>query len=102
MFAIVDISGNQVVVAEKQEVVIPHMEGKVGDSVTFDHVLLTSDDGKTSVGAPYVSGVKIKAEITKQGKGEKLTVRRYKQKVRYRKTTGFRPLETTLKIVSIG
>jgi len=47
--------------------------------------------------ASFLSGF-----FTTQEKGEKINVRRFKQKVRYRKSTGFRPLVTKLEIVSIG
>ncbi len=78
------------------------LEGKVGELVVFDTVLLFNDGKKITVGTPVVKGVNVTAKITSQEKGEKLHVRRYKQKVRYRKSTGFRAHETTLLIEKIG
>lgn len=102
MFAIVDIQGKQYRVAVRDVIDAPHIEGKVGSSLTFDRVLLVSGDKKTKIGTPTVKGVAVKAKIVSQGKGEKINVRRFKSKVRYRKSRGFRPLVTKLEIVSIG
>lgn len=102
MFAIVTISGKQYRVAKGDVVLVERLEGNVGDAVTFDHVLLVSDDKSTKVGTPTVTGVKVKGKILAQEKGEKLEVRRYKSKVRYRKSTGFRPQVTRIEIVAVG
>lgn len=102
MFATVVISGKQYLVAPDDTIVVDHIEGAVGDNIVFDEVLLYNDGKKITVGTPVVKGVKVSAKITSQEKGEKLHVRRYKQKVRYRKTTGFRAHETTLHIEKIG
>jgi large subunit ribosomal protein L21 len=102
MFAIVTISGKQYNVSVGQTLQVDKIEGSVGDTVTFDHVLLTNEAGKTNIGAPTVKGVAVKAKIVAQEKGEKVEVRRYKQKVRYRRQTGFRAMLTRLEIIAIG
>jgi large subunit ribosomal protein L21 len=102
MFAVVTISGKQYNVALGDVVVVDKIEGTVGDTVKFDHVLLTSNKGVISVGTPVVSGAVVKAKIVAQEKGEKLEVRRYKSKVRHRRKIGFRPLLTRLEILSVG
>lgn len=102
MFAVVEIAGKQYRVSAGDVIDASYIEGKVGTILTFDRVLLVSDDKKTHIGTPTVKGVAVKAKIVSQGKGEKINVRRFKQKVRYRKSRGFRPLVTKLEIVSIG
>jgi large subunit ribosomal protein L21 len=102
MFAIVEISGKQYKVAKGDVVSVDRLPGKEGETVTFTTVLLTNTDGKTSVGKPAVAGAKVTAKIVKQFKGDKIDVRRYKSKVRYRKQTGFRAQLTELEITSIG
>jgi large subunit ribosomal protein L21 len=102
MFVIVEIQGKQYRVKAGDVIDASYIEGKVGSSLTFGRVLLASDDKKTKIGTPTVKGVVVRAKIVSQGKGEKINVRRFKQKVRYRKSRGFRPLLTKLEIVSIG
>ncbi len=102
MFAIISIKNKQYVAHTDEVLSVDRLEGEVGDSVAVDGVLLYADGKKTTVGTPFVKGMTVKAEIVKNYKGEKISVRRYKQKVRYRKANGFRALLTDVKIVSIG
>lgn len=102
MFAIVTIAGKQYRVSKGDILEVDRLEGKEGDAVVFDHVLLTSDEKSTNVGTPLVTGVKVKGKIVSQAKGEKISVRRYKSKVRYRKSVGFRPQLTKIEITAIS
>lgn len=102
MFAIVTIASKQYKVTSGEKITVDRIEGAVGDTAVFDQVLLVDDHGKTTVGMPMVKGVKVKAKIISHDKGEKVHVRRFKSKVRYRKHIGFRPFQTTLEILSIG
>lgn len=102
MFAVLEIAGKQYIAAPGETFVVDKIDGKEGETVVFDHVFLISDNEKTLVGTPTVKGKKVTAKIVKQGKAEKIHVRRFKSKVRYRKSRGFRALETTLQISKIG
>jgi large subunit ribosomal protein L21 len=102
MFAVVEIAGKQYRVSVHDVIDASYIEGNAGTTLTFDRVLLVSDDKKNHIGTPTVKGLVVKAKILAQAKGEKINVRRFKQKVRYRKSTGFRPLVTKLEILSVG
>lgn len=102
MFAIVTIAGKQHKVRLGDTITVDRLDGSEGDTVAFDQVLLVDGNGKTNVGTPTVKGMVVKAKILSHTKGEKVHVRRFKSKVRYRKNIGFRPYQTTLEILSIG
>ncbi len=102
MFAVVTIAGKQYTVKAGDVIEVDRIDGKEGDTLTFDHVLLTADSKATNVGTPTVSGAKVKTKILAQEKGEKIDVRRYKSKVRSRRQIGFRPQLTKLEIVAVG
>ncbi len=102
MFAVVTISGKQYNVAQGDVVLVDRLDGEVGATVNFDHVLLTNDKGVTEIGTPVLSGAVVKAKIVAQEKGDKIEVRRYKSKVRHRRKIGFRPQYTKLEIVTVG
>ena len=53
------------------------------------------------IGKPNLAGVKVEAEVTSQGKGEKIVIFKYKRRKSYRRKTGHRQPFTALKIVSI-
>lgn len=102
MFAIVTINGKQYKVEPGSTLEVERLEGKVGETLTFDHILFLHDEKNITVGRPIVKGHVLKAKILSQEKGEKINVRRFKSKVRYRRSRGFRPLLTKLSIVSIA
>lgn len=102
MFAIVEIQGKQYKVAKGDVISVERIGGSAGDSVSFDRVLLISDEKTSKIGTPAIKGAAVKAKIVSQDKGEKLEIRRFKHKVRYRKHVGFRPQLTKLEIVSIS
>jgi len=102
MFAIVRVGSTQYKVAPKDVVSVDRIDGKEGDTVTFDEVLLVHDGKKSTVGKPTVKGYKVTAKILGQEKGEKIAVRRFKSKVRYRRHTGFRAQFTRLEITDVG
>lgn len=91
-FAIIATGGKQYLVTEGQKVRIEKVLGghKVGDTLTFEEVLLTGAGDKVTVGAPTIAGSKISAEITAIGKADKVTVIKYKAKSRYFKKRGHR------------
>jgi large subunit ribosomal protein L21 len=72
-----------------------------GDTVELDKVLLIADDDKVTVGNPVVEGAKVVATSQGEGRGKKVTVLKYKPKVRYRKKTGHRQHYTRLVIDNI-
>lgn len=75
----------------------------VGDhkTLTFD-ALLTIDGDNVSVGAPFVDGVKVHAEVLEETKGQKIKVLRYKAKKRIKRLTGHRQHYSRIKITSIS
>ena len=98
MYAIVEISGKQFKVQQDDTLYVPRQQGDVGDSLTFDRVLLTSGDAGVSVGAPTVSGASVSAEILGHVKGDKVIVFKKKRRKGYRVKNGHRQPYTQIKI----
>lgn len=101
MYAIVDIAGQQFKVQKKQQIFVHRLEGKEGDSVEFDKVLLIDKDGKVDVGLPTVSGSKVKAKILNHLKDEKVLVFKKKRRKGYAKLNGHRQYLTKIEIQDI-
>ncbi len=104
MFAIVDIAGFQEKAEKGIKMRVPTLDGKVGDTVTFEKVLLLSEDGTTAtVGKPYVTGMTVTAKILSHGRGEKIVVRKFKRRKRYNKIIrGHRQGFTEIEIMTVG
>jgi len=81
----------------------------VGDTIEIDgkavaeaKVLATWDDEKATIGTPYLDKLVAKLEIIESHQGDKVMVRRFKSKSRYKKTKGHRQDKSTLKVVSVS
>ena len=100
MKAVVKISGKQYVVAEKETLMVDLLpEGT--KELDLD-ALLVIDGDKTTVGAPLVKGVKVKANVVDEKvAGDKIRVIRYKSKKRVNTQTGHRQKYTKIEIASI-
>lgn len=102
MFAIVSIAGKQYIVKKGDVVTVDRLPEATDAVVRFDKVLLTDADGKVTLGAPYIKDAVVTGKVLAQMKGKKLMVGRYKSKVRYRKTTGFRPYQSKVEITAVA
>jgi large subunit ribosomal protein L21 len=104
-FAIIETGGKQYRVEAGQTIKIEKLKGelKVGDSVSFDKVLLV-DNGTdaTDIGTPYIAGASVSGDIVEIGCSPKVTVIKYKQKSRYFKKNGHRQPFFKVKINSIS
>ncbi len=99
--AVVKIGGKQFIVAEKETLLVDLLpEGT--KELTLD-ALLVIDGDKTTVGAPFVKGVEITANVVDDlVKGEKIRIIRYKAKKRVHKEMGHRQKYSKIEITSIN
>ena len=104
MIAVIKTGGKQYKVSPGDKIKIEKIEGKKGDKVEFDEVLLISDEeGKdVRIGNPYLKDAKVKAEILEQGRAKKITVVKYKRKIRYRRKVGYRQSYTKIEVKKIS
>ena len=101
MYAIVDIAGQQFKVQKNQQIFVHRLEGKEGESVNFDKVLLIDNEGKVDVGMPVVKGASIKAKIVSHLKGDKVRVFKKKRRKGYAVMNGHRQNLTRIEIQDI-
>jgi large subunit ribosomal protein L21 len=102
MYAIVEIAGQQFKAEAGKKLYVHRLEGNEGDSVSFDRILLTDDEGTVKVGTPIVAGVKVNAKILGHMKDDKVTIYKKKRRKTYEKTQGHRQSLTQISIESIG
>ena len=101
MFAVIKSGGRQYKVSVGQTLEVNRLPVEVGEQVHFNEVLLISDANNTMIGAPLVDNAMVLATATKQGRGKKLIVFRYKPKKRIRHRRGHRQELTILTIDDI-
>ncbi len=101
MYAIIESCGKQYKVTEGDLVFFEKLDAEEGKKVTFDKIVLVSDNGKVQVGTPYVKGVKVEGKVISHGKGKKIIVFKMKPKKNYRRKQGHRQPYTKVEITAI-
>src|SRR5512145_1993468 len=102
MYAIVSIAGQQFKVEKGKKVFVHRLSGEIGDEVTFDKVLLVSNEEKVNVGAPYIPDAVVLAQIVSHLRGDKVLVFKKKRRKTYQKLNGHRQDFTEILIEDIS
>lgn len=102
MYAIVSIAGQQFKVEKGKKVFVHRLQGDIGDEVSFDQVLLISQDDKTNIGAPYLPEAVVLAQILSHNRGDKVLVFKKKRRKGYQKLNGHRQDFTQILIEDIS
>lgn len=101
MYAVISSGGKQYKVQEGEILRVEKLSGDVGAPVSFDNILMFSDEENVNVGTPVLSDVSVQGHIVEQGKAKKILVFKYKRRKRYRRKQGHRQQFTAIKIDSI-
>ncbi len=103
MYAIIDDRGRQAGVRVGDVVACDqNTDWQVGETVTFDKVLVLSNEGDVRVGTPTVDGASVTAEVLGPIKGKKEVVFRFKRRKNVRVKNGHRQGYTQVKITGIN
>ncbi|MDP2944298.1 MAG: 50S ribosomal protein L21 [bacterium] len=98
--AVIKTGGKQYKVKEGDTIKVEKLEVANGQKVKLDTLLIALGD-KLELGQPSL-GEKVEAEVLETAKGKKVTVVKYKNKTRYKKTVGHRQQFTALKVLKIA
>ena len=101
MRAVFVSGGMQFNVQEGDVIRISKIDAKVGEKVTFDKILLCTKSNKAIVGTPYIKNAQVEAKVLSHGKGEKITVFKFKRRLKYRRKRGHRQDYTEIEIKKI-
>ncbi len=106
MYAVISTGGKQYRVQAGDIVQIEKLEGDVGQSLTFDKVLLcgkpSAESSQIWLGKPLLSGASVQAEVVGQGRGEKILIIKMKRRKNYRRTQGHRQELTQVLITAVA
>ncbi len=100
MYAIIESGGKQFRVEEGGKIRVEKLAAEVGGEIVIDKVLMLGG-GTFSVGAPYVSGAKVTAQVVGHGRGDKVIAFKKRRRKDSRCKHGHRQEYTTLSIKSI-
>ncbi|MBI4280996.1 50S ribosomal protein L21 [Candidatus Uhrbacteria bacterium] len=102
MIAVVKTGGKQYKVREGEVLKIESLPQKEGEVFELE-VLLVSDEEaqQIKIGAPLALGARVEARLLEQGRGRKVSVMKFKPKVRYKKNVGHRQPYSKIRIEKI-
>ena len=101
MYATIETGGKQYRVAPGNKLDIDFSDAGAGKKIELDRVLFIADGDEKIVGSPFVENARVKATCLEEGKGKKVLVFKYKNKVRYRRKIGHRQQYTRVSIDEI-
>ncbi len=100
--AVIKTGGKQYKVKSDQTIKIEKLDKKEGAKVKFDTLMIASVDGKElNLGKPSL-GEKVEGKVVEQGRDKKVTVIKYKNKTRYKRTLGHKQPFTKVEVTSIS
>lgn len=98
MYAVIKSGGKQYRVQEGQTLKLEKIEVATGETIEFDEVLLVADGDDVNVGAPLIGGAKVSAEVVSHGRGDKVTIIKFRRRKHSMKRQGHRQWFTEVKI----
>ena len=100
-YAIVETGGKQYKVHAGNKIKVDYLGIDEGKEVELSQVLCINDGNDIIFGNPIIDEAKVMATCVGEGRDRKITVFKYKPKVRYRVKKGHRQRFTTLEIKDI-
>jgi large subunit ribosomal protein L21 len=102
MYAVIKTGGKQYRVAANDVLEIEKVAGDAGAKVEFKDVLMVGGDAGAKIGAPFIAGAKVTAEVVEQGRGPKVIAFKKRRRKNSRRKRGHRQELTTVKITGIS
>jgi large subunit ribosomal protein L21 len=102
MYAVIESGGKQHRVVEGEILNVELLEVAAGDKIDFNEVLMVGNGADVKVGAPFVAGSKVSAEVVSHGRADKIRIIKFRRRKHYRKQQGHRQWFTQIKITAIS
>lgn len=101
MFAVIKTGGKQYRVAANDVLKIEKVVGEVGDIVEIGYVLAHGEGDNVVLGAPFVDGALVTAEVVAQGRAATVIAFKKRRRQNSKRRRGHRQYETTVRIDEI-
>ncbi|HCL68610.1 MAG TPA: 50S ribosomal protein L21 [Gammaproteobacteria bacterium] len=102
MYAVIETGGKQHRVTEGELIRVEKIEAETGSIIDFDRVLMVGEGETIKVGTPVVDGAKVSAEVVQHGRGDKVTILKFKRRKHHMKRQGHRQWFTEIKVTAIN
>jgi large subunit ribosomal protein L21 len=101
MYAVFATGGKQYRVEAGSVLRIEKLTAELGATVEFDQVMLVGQGSDLKVGAPLVSGGLVRATVERHGKGDKVSIIKFRRRKHYLRQGTHRQHFTEIKVTDI-
>jgi len=101
MYAVIATGGKQYRVSEGEVLRVEKLDAQAGANVEFDKVILVANGDKVTLGSPYVAGGKVTGVVQSHGKGDKVTIVKFRRRKHYMRQGTHRQQYTEIKVTGI-
>ena len=102
MYAVISTGGKQYRVSKGDTIQIEKLDKNEVETVHFDKILLISDNGKVSIGKPFLEKSKIEGIVKSQGRDKKISIIKFHRRKHFKKQAGHRQSFTKVEITNIA
>ncbi|KGD95683.1 MULTISPECIES: 50S ribosomal protein L21 [Rhizobium/Agrobacterium group] len=101
MFAVIKTGGKQYRVAANDMLTIEKLEAEAGAVIEFSEVLVVGEGADAKIGAPFVKGATVKAEVVEHNRGKKVLSFKKRRRQNSKRIRGHRQHHTVVRITDI-
>lgn len=101
MFAVIKTGGKQYRVAANDVLTVERLEGEAGASIEFTEVLMVGEGENATIGAPFVEGAMVVAEVVEHGRARKVIAFKKRRRQNSKRMRGHRQHQTDVRIIDI-
>ncbi len=102
MYAIIKDGGKQYKVQEGDILLLDKKGLEAKSKIEINEVLAVSNDGELKVGAPFIEGAKVEAEVINEGRAKKVIIFKKRRRKDSKLKKGFRRDFTRVRITNIA
>lgn len=102
VYAVIESGGKQHRVVSGEVLKLEKLDVETGATLAFDKVLMLAGADGVQIGAPYVVGGVVTAEILSHGRADKVKIVKFRRRKHYRRQMGHRQWFTEVKITAIS
>ncbi|UCH52760.1 MAG: 50S ribosomal protein L21 [Pseudomonadota bacterium] len=101
MYAVIESGGKQYRVGVGDVIRVEKLDVPAGDTIDLNDVLMVGEGEAVKIGTPKVAGASVTAKVKAHGRGEKISIIKFRRRKHYRRTAGHRQDYTELEITGI-
>ena len=98
MYAVIATGGKQYRVTKDATLRVEKLNAEPGSTVEFGEVLLMGEGADVKLGTPLLKGSKVTATVVRHGKGEKVSIVKFRRRKHYLRRKNHRQAFTEVKI----